>query len=103
MVGPIEVLNTCRDKWKTFEFLKAKNLPVAASSLPEDCENFTSEFPFPIVVKPREVFSSFHFYLTNSKEEINYAVSKIMKTGWHPFLQEYLLMKMKIMQNSLLV
>ena len=34
--NPIEVVNIARDKWKTFEFLKANNLPYTLSSLPED-------------------------------------------------------------------
>jgi carbamoyl-phosphate synthase large subunit len=87
---PPKVLMTSRDKWKTFEFLKANNLPCAASSLPEDSESLIREHGFPIVVKPREGYGSLHFYLVNNKDEMEYAISKIERIGWSPLLQEYL-------------
>jgi carbamoyl-phosphate synthase large subunit len=31
-----------------------------------------------------------HFYIVNSLEEMDYAVSRIRKVGWSPILQEYL-------------
>jgi carbamoyl-phosphate synthase large subunit len=88
--NPLQIINIGRDKWKTFEFLKANNLPCALSSLPEDSEKFIHNIGFPIVVKPREGYSSLHFYIVNNLEEMNYAISKIRKAGWNPILQEYL-------------
>jgi carbamoyl-phosphate synthase large subunit len=90
LTSPIKVLITARDKWKTFEFLNANNLPSAASSLPEDNENFIKEFGYPIVVKPREGYGSKLFFVANNRDEMEYAVSKIQRTGWNPILQEYL-------------
>ena len=90
LTNPIEVIITAKDKWKTFEFLNANNLRSAASSLPEDNEKFIQEFGFPIVVKPREGYGSMHFYVVNNRDEMEYAISKIQKVGWHPLLQEYL-------------
>ena len=90
MINPIEVITIARDKWKTFEFLKANNIPNTESSLPEDNQRFIEEFGFPIVVKPREGYGSLHFYVVNSRKEMEYAISKIQKVGWHPLLQEYL-------------
>ncbi|MBD0359912.1 MAG: ATP-grasp domain-containing protein, partial [Nitrososphaeraceae archaeon] len=88
--NPLKILNIARDKWKTFEFLKANNLPCALSSLPEDSKNFIQNIGFPIVVKPREGYGSLHFYIINSLEEMDYALSRIRKVGWSPILQEYL-------------
>lgn len=88
--NPIEVVNIARDKWKTFEFLKANNLPYTLSSLPEDSDKFIHKIGFPIVVKPREGYGSLHFYIVNNLEEMNYAIYRIRKVGWNPILQEYL-------------
>lgn len=90
LTSPIEVMIRAKDKWKTFEFLKANNLGSAASSLPEGNEKFIQEFGFPLVVKPREGYGSLYFYVVNNIDEMEYAISKIQKVGWHPLLQEYL-------------
>ncbi|MFL6456178.1 MAG: ATP-grasp domain-containing protein [Nitrososphaeraceae archaeon] len=90
LTSPIGVLITARDKWKTFKFLNANNLPNAASSLPEDNEKFTKEFGYPVVVKPREGYGSKLFSVANNRDEMEYAVSKIQRVGWNPILQEYL-------------
>ena len=95
LTSSLEVLVTARDKWKTFEFLNENNLPCPASLLPEDedddkKERFIEEFGLPVVVKPREGYGSKHFYVVNSKDEMNYAISKIQEIGWNPILQEYL-------------
>ena len=89
LTNPIEVIITSRDKWRTFEFINANNLPCVASSLPEDNEKFIQEFGFPIVVKPREGYGSKHFYVVNDRDEMKYAISKIQKAGWNPLLQQY--------------
>jgi carbamoyl-phosphate synthase large subunit len=88
--NPLEIINIARDKWKTFEFLKANNLPYALSSLPEDSDKFIHKIGFPLVVKPREGYGSLHFYVVNNLEEMNHAIYRIGKVGWNPVLQEYL-------------
>ena len=88
--NPLEIVYIARDKWKTFEFLKANNIPCALSSLPEDSDKFIHNVGFPMVVKPREGYGSLHFYIVNNIEEMNYAISRIIKARWNPILQEYL-------------
>ena len=90
LTNPIEVISTCKDKWKTFEFLKDNNLPYVESALPENKEGFIRDFGFPIFVKPREGYGSLYCYITNSTEELDSAILTIEKVGWHPVLQEYL-------------
>ena len=85
-----EVISICRDKWKTFEFLKKNNLNCAESSLIENQENFIKENKFPIVVKPREGYGSLHFYVVKNENELSKAILEIKKVGWKPILQEYL-------------
>jgi carbamoyl-phosphate synthase large subunit len=74
LTSPIEVLITARDKWKTFEFLKANNLPNVASSLPEDNEKFIKEFGYPIVVKPREGYGSKLFFVVRPIKPLSIAL-----------------------------
>src|SRR5919107_5450165 len=88
--NPLEIVNIARDKWKTFEFLKTNNIPCALSSLPQDSDKFIHNVGFPMVVKPREGYGSLHFYIVNNIEEMNYAISRIIKARWNPILQEYL-------------
>ena len=85
-----EVISICRDKWKTFEFLKKNGLNCAESSLIENKEDFIKKFNFPIVVKPREGYGSLHFYVVKNDDELQNAISQIQKAGWRPILQEYL-------------
>jgi carbamoyl-phosphate synthase large subunit len=90
ITNPPKVIDTARDKWKTFQFLNESNLPSAMSCLPEDKEGFIEKFGFPIVVKPTEGYGSIHFYIVRNHDEMRYALEAIKKHGWHPIIQEYL-------------
>lgn len=90
MTGSYEALAIAMDKWTTYEFCRANRLPCAPSSLPENRSEFAKEFGFPLVVKPREGYGSLHFYVANSNEEMDRAISAIEKAGWRPLMQKYL-------------
>jgi carbamoyl-phosphate synthase large subunit len=90
LVTELDVLKIARDKWETYKFLKANNLSCAESCLPENKDEFTEEFGFPLVVKPREGFGSVKFFVTKSTDEMEYALTQIQDYGWKPMLQEYL-------------
>jgi carbamoyl-phosphate synthase large subunit len=90
LTGPLEALAIARDKWATYEFCSANSLACAPSSLPERRDEFTREFGFPVVVKPREGYGSLHLYIAKCKEEMDSAISAIEKAGWQPIVQEYL-------------
>ena len=90
ITNPDDVIDTARDKWKTFQFLKRNHLPMAMSCLPDDKEEFVRDFKFPLVVKPREGYASLHFYIVHNLEEMDYALHAIEKHGWNPIIQEYL-------------
>jgi carbamoyl-phosphate synthase large subunit len=90
LVTELDVLKIARDKWETYKFLKANNLSCAESCLPENKDEFTEEFGFPLVVKPREGFGSVNFFVTKSTDEMEYALTQIQDYGWKPMLQEYL-------------
>jgi carbamoyl-phosphate synthase large subunit len=90
ITNPLEVIETARDKWKTFQFLNNNNLPRPMSCLPEDKDEFVEKFGFPLVVKPREGYGSLHFYIVHSYNEMGYALEAIRKHGWRPIVQEYI-------------
>lgn len=90
ITGSLEVLQIARDKWSTFQFCKANNIPCAPSALPEDEGDFIREFGFPVVIKPREGYGSLHFYIARNKDEMESAISTIRNAGWRPMIQKYL-------------
>jgi carbamoyl-phosphate synthase large subunit len=90
LTGSLDALAIARDKWSTFQFCKANNLPCAPSAIPEEEEEFAKEFGFPIVIKPREGYGSAHFYIAKNKDDVKNAVSAIKNAGWRPILQKYL-------------
>ncbi len=90
LLSPKKVLDIARDKWKTYLFLKENNLDVAASTLPENAQEFAKEFGYPIVVKPREGYGSLNFHIVRSNPEMGQAISNIHRAGWRAILQEYL-------------
>ncbi|MDG6997007.1 MAG: ATP-grasp domain-containing protein [Nitrososphaerota archaeon] len=86
--NPPDVISTCVDKWKTFQFLRQNNLPCPDSALPEEADSFASICGFPAIVKPREGHGSLQVYKVKNKEELNLAISSIQKSGWRPIIQE---------------
>src|SRR5919107_3412709 len=54
LANPFDVVERCRDKYKTFLFLKENNLNYIPSCLAEDSEEFIKEYKFPLIVKPCE-------------------------------------------------
>ncbi len=90
LVNPLKTIEVARDKWRTFIFLKENGFPCAESALPDDLPRFLDHNKFPLVVKPREAFGSLLFHVVNNHFELDYAISKIVKCGWRPIIQEYL-------------
>jgi carbamoyl-phosphate synthase large subunit len=90
LTGPRDILSIARDKWKTYEFCKANNIPFADSALPPDSEQFVREFGFPAVVKPREGYGSVHFNVVHNRMQMEQMISEIQAAGWHPVIQRYL-------------
>ncbi|MDG6997890.1 MAG: ATP-grasp domain-containing protein [Nitrososphaerota archaeon] len=90
VTNPPNVISTCSDKWETFKFLKRNNFPCADSALPEDIDRFASDHEFPAIVKPREGHGSLHVHRVNNLEEMNQAISDIVKCGWRPIIQEFI-------------
>ncbi len=90
LTNPHNVIETCRDKYKTFEFLRNNNLNYVPSCLETGSEEFVKEYGFPLIVKPCEGSGSKLIFVVNDNNELNYAISAINKTGWRPLIQKYL-------------
>jgi len=90
LTGSSTALAIARDKWATYEFCRANDLPCAPSCLREDREGFAEEWGFPLVVKPREGYGSLHFYVANDRQEMDSAFAAIERAGWRPLVQKYL-------------
>jgi hypothetical protein len=59
MVGSPGMADIFRDKWRSFEWCRANNLPFAASAIDHDgVQQLRAQFGFPLVAKPRLGFGS---------------------------------------------
>lgn len=84
------VVEMCRDKYVTNEFLSRNHLNSIPSCLPTEADTFLKEHRFPLIVKPREGFGSKFLSIVNNNDELDYAVKTIKKVGWKPMIQKYL-------------
>lgn len=84
------IVNMCRDKYLTYEFLDKNDLNPIPTCLPEDLGTFLKEEKFPLVVKPREGFGSKLFNVVNNRDELNFAIRSIENANWKPMIQKYL-------------
>ena len=85
-----QVVEMCRDKYRTNEFLEENNLNFIPTCLYREVDDFMKDYGFPLVVKPREGFGSKLFQIVNSIEELEFACKAIIQTGWKPMIQKYL-------------
>ncbi len=90
LTNPFDVVEICRDKYRTFEFLKENKLNFIPSSLEDNLPDFIKEHPFPLVVKPCQGFGSQLFSIVKDHKELDFAVSSIRRYGWRPLIQKYL-------------
>lgn len=84
------IVEMCRDKYKTNEFLRENNLNSIPTCLYDEIDDFLKDHKFPLVVKPREGFGSKLFQIVNSIEELEFANKAITRIGWKPMIQKYL-------------
>jgi carbamoyl-phosphate synthase large subunit len=90
IVNQLKVIEICRDKYKTFEFLENNNLNYIPSCLAKDSEDFIKDNKFPLIVKPCEGFGSKFLTIAKNNTDLNYAISTIENYGWTPLIQKYL-------------
>jgi carbamoyl-phosphate synthase large subunit len=90
ITGQPHIIEMCRDKYKTNEFLQENNLNSIPTCLYHEIDCFMKDYKFPLVVKPREGFGSKLFQIVNSIEELEFATKAITQIGWKPMIQKYL-------------
>jgi carbamoyl-phosphate synthase large subunit len=90
IVNPAVVIETCMDKWKTYIFLKEKDLPRAETAVPEFKETFYEANRFPMVVKPREGHGSVGVHLVANREDADLTIRLLERSGSRPVIQEHL-------------
>jgi carbamoyl-phosphate synthase large subunit len=73
MISSPEVIDTCWDKWKAFQFFTAQNLPTARTycTLEESQAALArGELHFPVVIKPRWGSASFYIEVCKDHEQL---------------------------------
>lgn len=90
-----EIVNMCRDKYFTYEFLDKNGLNAIPTCLPDNLDSFLEEERYPLVVKPREGFGSKFFHVVNNRDELDFAIKTIENAHWKPIIQKYLKNELK--------
>jgi len=90
IISDAKVVKTARDKWLTYQFLKKNGLPYPSTVLPSNLNEFLKDVSFPILVKPRQGFASRNVFIIYDRDDINYAIKAIERSGWSPIIQEYI-------------
>jgi carbamoyl-phosphate synthase large subunit len=90
IISQKNIVNMCRDKYFTYEFLHKNSLNSIPTCLPDDLDSFLMEERFPVVVKPREGFGSKLFHIANDRNESDFAIKTIENANWNPIIQKYL-------------
>lgn len=89
MVNNEEVIDIACDKWKTFEYLRPKGIPVPDTVLGENKDRINElihTHKFPLVVKPRSSTGSKNLFIVDSKIKLEAALNLVDNA----IVQEYL-------------
>lgn len=91
IVNPPEIIETCMDKWKTFNFLKSNNLNCPRSVLIENEGDLSKVNFYPAIIKPaRSSSGSQDVFLAQTEEEANFFSRYLQGQGQAPLVQEYI-------------
>jgi carbamoyl-phosphate synthase large subunit len=90
ITNPLSTLEAALDKWKTHQKLKNSGVDCAESTLPENRDEFTKEFGYPLIIKPRSGHGSQNLFLARNSEDLDLALKRIGEDRGDPILQEFL-------------
>jgi carbamoyl-phosphate synthase large subunit len=85
-LSKINTIQICNDKYETYKFLLKHQFPTPQSWLPEEIEGRESEMIYPLIVKPRNGFSSIDVFRVENVVDLLQTLKKVNQ----PILQEYL-------------
>jgi len=89
LVSDLALVQTCRDKALTCQFLEQKGFLVPKSAWDlsaKEALKWAKSTGYPVVLKPRDGFASRDFHLVEDEEELNFFYSRTP----NPILQEHL-------------
>jgi len=89
IISDKKIIDICRDKWKTSEFLRVNKFLYPNSCLPKNLKIFLQKNKFPLIVKPRVSSTSRNIFLVKNKKELKKALKKCNR----PIIQQYLFKK----------
>lgn len=84
LISNEKVIEICRDKWNTQNFMEKEGFKVPHMYDNEDIDNL--ELPFPLFIKPRDGSSSINTFKVNSREEFKACRCLIN----NPMVQEFI-------------
>lgn len=85
LVNPKEVVSLCKDKWKTYNFLKDNGFYCPESYIPEKPKSLK----FPLIIKNRFGNGSKEVFKIENNEELNYYLKYFDSKKIQPIIQEY--------------
>jgi len=86
LAHPKETVNICRDKWRTYLFLKEHGFTCPESYIPEDPKKLT----FPLFIKDRFGGGSKNAFKAENDEEVNFYLRYLKAKRVKPIVQQYI-------------
>jgi carbamoyl-phosphate synthase large subunit len=89
LINSKDVINICRNKWKTYLFLKNSGFYVPKSYLWNE-DSHMNKIDYPVIVKPYlETGGSRFVFIAQNNEELSFFCRYIKKQGSEPMVQKY--------------
>lgn len=88
-VNNMDVVDTCSNKFKTFDFLRKHNFPYPQTWLISSVEGTQAIDDFPVIIKPVVGGGSQHVYVVQDKDELLLLVSYLVRYFSEILVQEY--------------
>jgi carbamoyl-phosphate synthase large subunit len=85
-VSPQAAIETCNDKWLTWQHLSAKGLPVAPTFLPAE---IPAGHAFPLFIKPRTGRGGVGAFAVRNPKELEFFLGYVPDPVVQPFLHGY--------------
>jgi carbamoyl-phosphate synthase large subunit len=89
LTNPPEVVATCQDKWRTYEFLSGAGLSTPATFRPLYQPEFSEHLDFPMILKPRAGHASQNVFIVHTREELDSYLQHFAAIEVEPIAQEY--------------
>lgn len=92
LINNHDVISTCVDKQRTFDFLSNRGFKIPKTFEVKDIQEInTSNIPFPVIIKPSQGGGGSSFvFIAQDQEEMVFFVKYLLHYGYNPIIQEYL-------------